>query len=67
MAKRVWDEFDAEAEKQGQAIRTQHQNIGRPRIDRAVGGRHTSRTRNRKCVVATAFRMQVASELGVIR
>jgi len=63
--KRVWDEFDAEAEAAGKAI-NMIRKIGRPTADASTGGRHTTRARNRRTTVANGRRNQTMGELGVI-
>ena len=68
MAKREWDATDQEAANQGKAIRDMNRNFGglRPSAVQAAGGRHTTRARNRRSVVANARRNAMFGELGVL-
>ena len=68
MAKREWTKEDEAAEIEGKAIRDMNKNFGglRPNADNSRGGRHTSRSRNRRCAVATAKRVADFAEIGVI-
>ena len=68
MAKRVWDATDQEAANQGKAIQDMNRNFGglRPSVGQAVGGRHTTRARNRRTAVANGRRTETFGELGVI-
>ena len=63
-SKRVWDEFDAEAEKQGNAIKGMAQMKGY--IQGPAGSRHVRRKRNLKSAVATAKRTLRMAEVGVL-
>ena len=63
---RSWDKFDEEAEKEAKAIRSHKNMLGhRGRSDGAVGGKHTSRTRNHSCVVATPIAIERMGTFGI--